>query len=69
MWVVEGTSVVRRPVTIESIEDDHAYVTGSLKQGDRVVALGAHLLTEGAQVRVAEAAPAATPATAGAARE
>lgn len=69
VWVVEGTSVVRRPVTIESIEDDHAYVTGSLKQGDRVVALGAHLLTEGAQVRVAEAAPAATPATAGAARE
>ena len=53
VWVVKEDKVNRQAVSIARIEDDKAHVTGSLKQGDKVVALGAHLLTEGVQVRVA----------------
>ncbi len=69
VWQVQGTQVSRRPVSIASIEDDHAYVTGSLKEGDTIVALGAHLLREGASVRLADAVPVKTLAPAGAGRE
>ncbi len=65
VWRVDGTKVVRRPVSIASIEDDHAYVTGSLQAGDTIVALGAHLLRDGAPVRLADAAPVKAPAGAG----
>ncbi|MDQ0571440.1 RND family efflux transporter MFP subunit [Variovorax paradoxus] len=66
VWVIGGDpSTVRwQPVTVEHLDDDRAQVAGQLKQGDQVVALGAHLLREGEQVRVA--APAATPAVGGA---
>jgi len=66
VWVIGGdpAKVRWQPVTVESLEDDRAQVTGPLKQGDQVVALGAHLLREGEQVRVA--ASAATPAVGGA---
>lgn len=55
VWVVDGNppKVSWRPVTIERLDDDSARVAGALKQGDRVVALGAQLLREGEQVRVA----------------
>lgn len=55
VWVVDGdpTTVSWRPVTVEHLDDDSARVTGRLKQGERVVALGAQLLHEGEQVRVA----------------
>ena len=43
----------------EAWEDDGARVAGSLKQGDRIVALGAHLLREGESVRMAGQAVAA----------
>lgn len=62
VWVIGGDpSTVRwQPVAVEHLDDDRARVTGQLKQGDRVVALGAHLLREGEQVRIA------TPAAGGA---
>jgi RND family efflux transporter MFP subunit len=61
VWVVSGepAKVTWRPVTIHRIDDDSARVAGSLKQGDRIVALGAHLLREGESVRTAGQAVAA----------
>lgn len=68
VWVIEGDQVRRQPVTIAQIEDERALVTGKLNQGDRIVALGAHLLTEGTKVQAIGQAPAAHGST-GAARE
>lgn len=58
VWAVAGTParVAWRRVDVLGIGDDTARVRGDLKPGDRVVALGAHLLHEGDQVRV-DAAP------------
>ena len=66
VWVIGGDpSTVRwQPVVVEQLDDDRARITGPLKQGDQVVALGAHLLREGEKVRVATSA--ATPAVGGA---
>jgi len=54
VWLIGGepAKVSWRPVAIRQLGDDHAQVTGQLKPGDQVVALGAHLLSEGEQVRV-----------------
>ena len=54
VWVIEGETprVAWRGVQIASLSDGAASIIGSLKAGDRVVALGAHLLHEGEQVRV-----------------
>jgi hypothetical protein len=41
-------------VQIASLSDGAASVRGNLKAGDRVVALGAHLLREGEQIRLAQ---------------
>ncbi|NAO28863.1 efflux RND transporter periplasmic adaptor subunit [Pseudomonas syringae pv. dysoxyli] len=54
VWVVEGEPehVVWRPITVRSLNNEITVrVTGDLQVGDRVVALGAHLLSEGMQVR------------------
>jgi RND family efflux transporter MFP subunit len=53
VWVVDGepAKVSWRPVTVQRLDDDSARVAGSLKAGDRIVALGAHLLREGESVR------------------
>ena len=53
VWIVSGepAKVSWRPVTVQQLDDDSARVAGSLKQGDRIVALGAHLLSEGELVR------------------
>ena len=55
VWVISGNpiKVSWRPVAIQRLDDEAALVTGDLKKGDRIVALGAHLLHEGMQVRVA----------------
>jgi len=55
VWVLEGhpIHVVWRPVKILSLGDDTARVEGNLKLNDQIVALGAHLLKEGDEVRVA----------------
>lgn len=54
VWVINGNpaKVAWRPVTIVRMNDDSAQVTGQLGQGERIVALGAHLLREGEQVRI-----------------
>ncbi|HEY4081510.1 MAG TPA: efflux RND transporter periplasmic adaptor subunit [Burkholderiaceae bacterium] len=55
VWVVDGepAKVSWRPVSVRRLDDDSALVGGTLKQGDRIVALGAHLLREGESVRPA----------------
>ncbi|MBC7857817.1 MAG: efflux RND transporter periplasmic adaptor subunit [Burkholderiaceae bacterium] len=62
VWVIEGepAKVSWRAVTVQRLGDDAARVAGQLKPGERVVALGTHLLREGEQVRVAVQAAAAT---------
>lgn len=59
VWVISGqpAKVTWRPVTVQGLDDDVARITGQLKRGDRIVALGAHLLREGALVRLAEQTP------------
>ena len=68
VWVIGGDpSAVRwQPVAVERLDGERALVAGQLKQGDQVVALGAHLLREGEKVRVAAPAATATAAAGGA---
>ena len=56
VWLVEGETprVTWRAVHIAGLSDEAASVVGDLEAGDRVVALGAHLLHEGEHVRLAE---------------
>jgi len=56
VWAITGepAKVSWRPVALQRITDAGAYVAGQIKQGERIVALGAHLLREGEPVRVAE---------------
>jgi RND family efflux transporter MFP subunit len=58
VWVVEGETprVTWRHVELAGLSDETASVVGRLEVGNRVVALGAHLLREGEQVRVLESA-------------
>lgn len=65
VWTIAGepTKVTWKAVTVQRMDDEGARVTGPIMQGDRIVALGAHLLREGQQVRVAGQAV-ATAATA-----
>lgn len=62
VWVISGepAKVSWRAVTIQRLQDDSAQVAGQLQQGDQIVALGAHLLNEGQQVRVGTHAAATT---------
>ena len=55
VWLIQGdpATVSWRPVTVQEVGDEHARISARLKQGDRIVALGAHLLSDGKQVRVA----------------
>lgn len=56
VWVIAGTpaKVSWRPVQVLGLSDDAARVAGDLKEGEPVVALGAHLLREGEEVRLAQ---------------
>ena len=58
VWTVAGQpgKVTWRPVQVRAIGDESVRVTGALKPGEQVVALGAHLLHEGEAVRVADGA-------------
>lgn len=62
VWVIDGepAKVSWRPIAVQRIDDAGAYVAGQIKPGERIVALGAHLLREGEPVRVAGPAAAAT---------
>ena len=55
IWIVRGepAQVSWQPVAVQHLDDEYARITGQLEQGEQVVALGAHLLREGQQVRVA----------------
>jgi RND family efflux transporter MFP subunit len=55
VWVVEGEApqVTWRAVQVAGLSEETAAVVGGLAAGDRVVVLGAHLLHEGEQVRLA----------------
>jgi RND family efflux transporter MFP subunit len=55
VWLVEGDMprVTWRAVHIAGLSDEAASVVGELEAGNRVVALGAHLLHEGEHVRLA----------------
>lgn len=61
VWVIRGepTKVAWQPVAVQRLDDVGAHVTGQIKPGERVVALGAHLLREGDSVRLADMAAAA----------
>jgi RND family efflux transporter MFP subunit len=54
VWVVNGTTstVKFTPVKVQKIGEETAFVTG-IGTGEQVVALGAHLLADGAAVRIA----------------
>lgn len=54
VWSVAGSPAIVswQPVTVLTLGDETARIAGHIKHGDQVVALGAHLLHEGVQVRV-----------------
>ena len=54
VWILnrDHLTVSFRPVVISRIGEEDTYVAAGLKGGEEVVALGAHLLHEGQQVRV-----------------
>jgi RND family efflux transporter MFP subunit len=54
VWLIEGGTprVTWRAVQVVGLSDETAAVAGDLEAGDRVVALGAHLLHEGEHVRL-----------------
>jgi len=56
VWGVTGepAKVSWRPVQVLDLGEDMATVSGSLKPGEQIVALGAHLLHDGDEVRVAQ---------------
>lgn len=58
VWVIQGepAQVHWQPVAVQHLDDEQARITAQFKQGERIVALGVHLLREGQQVRVAGAA-------------
>ncbi|MFP9444495.1 efflux RND transporter periplasmic adaptor subunit [Pectobacterium brasiliense] len=56
VWRISGdpAKVSWQPVQMSDLSDDRAKVTGNLKPGEQVVALGTHLLHDGEAVRVIE---------------
>lgn len=71
VWMLDGKSnrVTWRPVKVRGLDDDAARVAGDLRAGDRIVALGAHLLREGDQVRIAAIGTGATKVPGGGAQQ
>ncbi len=64
VWIINGepAMVHWRPVTIQRLDEDRAYVAGPLKRGELIVALGAPMLREGELVRLADQAAVASTA-------
>ena len=56
VWEISGqpAKVSWRPVQVLGLTDDAARVTGALKPGEQVVALGAHLLHDGESIRIVQ---------------
>ncbi len=62
VWVVrEGTAptVAWQPVRVSAVGEESATITNGLETGQRFVAMGAHMLHQGQQVRIAPAQDAA----------
>ncbi|GLU39235.1 efflux RND transporter periplasmic adaptor subunit [Pseudomonas sp. NBRC 100443] len=51
VWLYGGGQVHSVPVSVLQIDDERARVSGALRVGDRLIALGVHLLNENMQVR------------------
>ena len=53
VWVVSGdpATVQPRPVTIQATQDNDVLIASGLREGDRIVSAGAHLLRAGEVVR------------------
>ncbi|MFG0401332.1 efflux RND transporter periplasmic adaptor subunit [Pseudomonas putida] len=58
IWMIRGepAQVAWTPVSVQTLDDENARISGAIKAGDRIVALGAHLLRDGQAVRLAEPA-------------
>jgi len=71
VWLLAGKEprVTWRAVTVAGLGSETAAVVSGLAAGDRVVVLGAHLLHEGEQVRLADGEAAQTVAAAGGERK
>lgn len=54
IWLVNKASqtVSFHPVRVVRIDEENTYIDNQFQTGDRIVALGAHLLSEGERVRV-----------------
>jgi len=54
VWSIAGkpAKVSWQPVQVLGLGDDAARVTGNIKPGEQIVALGAHLLHDGEAVRL-----------------
>jgi multidrug efflux pump subunit AcrA (membrane-fusion protein) len=55
VWLVDdkASTVSFRPVRIRQLGEESAILRNGLREGDRIVALGAQLLHEGEKVRIA----------------
>ncbi|MDO8341939.1 MAG: efflux RND transporter periplasmic adaptor subunit [Cellvibrio sp.] len=60
VWIIRENKVSWRPVAIQHLNDENAVISSDLQPHDQIVALGAHLLHEGMQVRVADSVAHAT---------
>ncbi|MEO9332532.1 efflux RND transporter periplasmic adaptor subunit [Ectopseudomonas guguanensis] len=58
IWLIRGepAQVAWTPVSVQGLGDESARIAGAIRPGDRIVALGAHLLRDGQPVRLAEPA-------------
>jgi len=54
VWVIhpDTSSLSRRPVEVAKLGSETALVSKGLKPGEQILALGAHLVTEGEQVKI-----------------
>lgn len=55
VWVLTGRNMPKvswRPVSIASVNEEFAIISSGVRQDERIVALGAHLLHQGQSVRI-----------------
>jgi multidrug efflux pump subunit AcrA (membrane-fusion protein) len=59
VWLIDGepAKVSWRPVSVQQLDEERARITGTIKAGERIVALGANLLRDGERVRVSPETP------------